>query len=101
MDSATSARRRPDEGWRTQPYILDEGIYEFEVEAVEGRDPDGRVLRLRVAGGPFEGHRILVKEAAPLAGLHEAIAAGQPCKLRATIMRVQGRGRRLVRASLV
>ena len=101
MESATSTRRRVDEGWRTQPYMLEEGTYEFDVEAVEGRAPDGHVLRLRVAGGPLEGHRILVKEAAPLAGLHEAIAAGRPCRIRGTIMRVQGRGRRFVHAALV
>jgi hypothetical protein len=101
MDSATSLTRRADEGWRTQPYTLEEGTYEFDVEAVEGRVADGHVLRLRVAGGPLEGHRVLVKEAAPIAGLREALAAGRPCRIRGTIMRIQGRGRRLVRTSLV
>jgi hypothetical protein len=101
MDGATSTRARVDEGWRTQPYLLAEGSYEFEVEAVEGHEGDRQVLRLRVAVGPFEGHRLLVKEAVPIPGLREAIAAGKPCGIRATIMRVQGRGRRLVRASLV
>ena len=99
MESAT--RRRTEEGWRTQPYMLGEGTYEFDVEVVEGRAADGHVFRLRVADGTLEGHRVLVKEAAPIAGLREAIAAGQPCKIQGTIMRLQGRGRRLVRASLV
>ncbi len=101
MDSATSLTRRADEGWRTQPYTLEEGTYEFDVDAVEGRAADGHVLRLRVATGPLEGHRVLVKEAAPIAGLREALAAGQPCRIRGTITRIQGRGRRLVRTSLV
>jgi hypothetical protein len=101
MDGATSTNRRAEEGWRTQPYMLGEGTYEFDVEAVEGRDPDGLVLRLRVADGPLEGHRILVKEAAPVDGLREAIASGTPCRMRGTIKRVQGRGKRFLRASLV
>ena len=101
MHSSTSTRRRAEEGWRTQPYMLGEGTYEFAVEAVEGRDPDGFVLRLRVVAGPLAGHRILVKEAAPVLGLSEAIADGRPCTVRATIMRVQGRGLRFVDAALV
>ena len=101
MDSATSTRRRVDEGWRTQPYLLAEGSYEFDVEAVEAPERDGYVLRLRVAAGPLAGHRLLVKEAVPIPGLREAIAAGKTCRIQGAIMRVQGRGRRLVHASLV
>ena len=71
-----TTRRTPDLGWRTQAYMLEEGTYEFDVEAVEGDDGAGYVLRLRVAGGPLEGHRILVKEASPIAGLRVAMTSG-------------------------
>lgn len=94
-------RRLPDQGWRIQPYVLDEGTYEFELDAAEGDRFAGYVFRLRVAGGPLDGHRILVKESAPIAGVREAIASGRPCRIRGTIKNIQGRGKRFVRASLI
>ena len=96
-----TTRRTPDLGWRTQAYMLEEGTYEFDVEAVEGDDGAGYVLRLRVAGGPLEGHRILVKEASPIAGLRVAMTSGAQFKLRASIRKLQGRGRRFINAAVV
>ena len=96
-----TARRFPDHGWRTQPYMLDEGTYEFDVEAFEGNDGTGYVLRLRVAGGPLDGHRILVQEASPIVGLRAAMTSGAQVRIRATIRRLQGRGRRFINAAVV
>ena len=94
-------RRTPDLGWRMQAYTLEEGTYEFDVEAVELHDDAGYVLRLRVAGGPLDGHRILVKEASPIAGLRVALTSGAQFKIRATIRRLRGRGRRFINAAVV
>src|SRR5690349_2658563 len=96
-----SARRAPDCSWRTQAVMLEEGTYEFEVEAVDGDDDAGYVLSLCVAHGPLHGHRIRVREGAEAAGVRAAIGAGRRFRLRATIKTLRGRGTRLVNPVLV